>query len=54
MQEMLGNFRPSVQQSRLKGLIYYAWADDKYGIYSCGALNQGGRLALDPRAEDKG
>jgi hypothetical protein len=50
MQEMLGDFRPFVQQGRLKGLIYYAWADDKYGIYRCGALTHGGRLALDPRA----
>jgi hypothetical protein len=44
MREMLADFDQFAQQGRLKGLIYYAWADDKYGIYRCGALTDSGRL----------
>jgi hypothetical protein len=47
MREMLSDFRQFVRDGRLKGLIYYAWADDKYGIYRCGALTESGRLMLD-------
>jgi hypothetical protein len=46
MREMLGDLRQFVGDGRLKGLIYYAWADDKYGIYRCGSLTESGRLAL--------
>jgi hypothetical protein len=47
--EMLDDFRQFVQDGRLKGLLYYAWADAEYGIYRCGALTASGRLALDPK-----
>jgi hypothetical protein len=30
-QEMLGDFRQFAREGRLKGLLYYAWADDKMG-----------------------
>jgi hypothetical protein len=46
MREMLGYLRQFVGDGRLKGLIYFAWADDKYGIYRCGSLTESGRLAL--------
>src|SRR5262249_1128893 len=36
--ELMADFRQFVQQGRLTGLIYYAWSDDKYGIFRCGAL----------------
>jgi hypothetical protein len=44
--EMLADFGLFVQQGRLKGLMYYAWTDDKYGVYRCGALAESGRLIL--------
>jgi hypothetical protein len=44
MQEMLADFRQFVRVGRLKALIYYAWADDKYGIYRCDALTESGRV----------
>jgi hypothetical protein len=50
MREMLADFRQFLRQSRLRGLIYYAWDDDKYGIYRCGGVTESGRLALDTRA----
>ena len=31
MQEMLGDFRQFARQGRLKGLLYYAWADEDMG-----------------------
>src|SRR5215472_9210856 len=46
MRELLADFRQFAATGRLKGLIYYAWADDKYGIYRCGALTDGGRSTL--------
>lgn len=46
-QEMLGYFRQFAREGRLKGLLYYAWADDKYGVYRCNRLTEAGRLALD-------
>jgi hypothetical protein len=46
VQELLGDFRQIVHQGRLKGLVYYSWGDEKYGIYRCGALTGAGRLAL--------
>ena len=49
MQEMLGDFREFARDGRLKGLIYYAWADSRYGIYRCNGLEEGDRLALDPK-----
>jgi len=53
MQEILSDFRKFVEQGRLVGLIYYAWADDKFGIYRCGALTDSGGSALDPSFPDK-
>jgi hypothetical protein len=47
--EVLADFHQFVQRGRLKGLIYYAWADEKYGIYRCGGLTNSGQLALDSR-----
>jgi hypothetical protein len=47
MEEMLGDFRQFVRKGRLLGLIYYAWADGKYGVYRCGGLTEAGRVALD-------
>jgi hypothetical protein len=38
-----------VREGRLKGIIYYAWTDEKYGIYRCGTLTESGRLVLDSR-----
>jgi hypothetical protein len=35
MRELLGDFRQFSRESRLKGLIYYAWGDDRYGVYRC-------------------
>jgi hypothetical protein len=49
-EEIVANFRQFVQRGRVNGLIYYAWADEKYGIYRCGGLTNSGRLALDSRA----
>jgi hypothetical protein len=49
MQDMLIDFRPFVREGRLNGLLYYAWADDKYGIYRCGAVTASGRVALNPK-----
>lgn len=53
VREMMGNFRPYVQQGRLTGLIYYAWNTDPWQkktdaltVYRCGALTESGRLAL--------
>lgn len=50
MREMLGDFRQFVNQGRLQGLIYYAWADRQYGIYRCSTLTESGHLALDNSA----
>ena len=47
MREMLADFGQFVRQGQLKGMIYYAWSDDKYGIHRCGALTESGHLALD-------
>jgi hypothetical protein len=49
MQEILVDLRQFVRAGRLKGLVYYAWVDERYGIYRCGALTESGRLALDSR-----
>jgi hypothetical protein len=47
---MRDNFRPYVDDGRLKGLIYYAWIDtsENFGVYRCGALLETGRLAIAP------
>jgi hypothetical protein len=47
VQELLSDFRQYVRAGRLNGLLYYAWSDDKYGLYRCGALSESGRLVLD-------
>ena len=49
IREMFADFRQFVRQGRLQGLIYYAWADDRYGVYRCGFLIDSGKLALDSR-----
>ena len=41
---LTGELRQFVRQGRLKGLLYYAWTDDKYGIYRCDALTDSGQL----------
>jgi hypothetical protein len=48
MGDMLIDFRQYVREGRLEGLLYYAWTDDEYGIYRCGAVTDSGRVALDP------
>jgi hypothetical protein len=50
MQEMIEEFVQFVRQGRVNGLLSYAWADDRYGIYRCATLTQSGRSALDFRA----
>ena len=42
--EMLADFRQFEQQGRLTALLYYAWTDDKYGLYRCGGLRDTGRV----------
>ena len=49
MRELLADFRQFAAAGRLKGLIYYAWADDKYGIYRCDGLAEVGQLVLNSR-----
>ncbi len=49
VRELLGDFRQHVREGRLRGLLYYAWLDDKYGLYRCGALTESGRLIIDPK-----
>jgi hypothetical protein len=44
--EMIADFRQFEQQGRLTGLLYYAWADAKYGLYRCDALSEGGQFAI--------
>jgi len=44
---MLADVGQFARQGLLKGMIYYAWSDDKYGIHRCGALTESGHLALD-------
>lgn len=48
--EMIADFRQYVRQHRLAALLYFAWADEKYGLYRCGTLTESGRLALGNRA----
>ena len=50
MRELVNAFRPFVQAGQLDGMLYYAWADETYGIFRCGAITEGARLALDPKA----
>lgn len=47
IRELLEDFREFISAGRLRGLIYYAWVDNRYGIYRCNALTESGRLALD-------
>jgi hypothetical protein len=47
MRQLLADFRRFSRDGRLKGLIYYAWTDDRYGIYRCNGFTEGGRLSLD-------
>jgi hypothetical protein len=49
LRELTADFRQFARTGRLAGLMYYAWADNKYGVYRCGALAESGRLALDPK-----
>lgn len=48
IREMRADFQHFVWQGRLRGTLYYAWADDRYGVYRCGRLTAAGRLALAP------
>lgn len=50
IRELLADFRQFVRERRLMGLLYYAWADDEYGVYRCGRLPEAGQLALDLKA----
>ncbi len=50
MREMADDFREFELQRRLTGLLYYAWADARYGIYRCGGMTESGRSALDLKA----
>lgn len=55
VREMMGNFRPYVQDGRLIGLMSYAWNDlpapkfppSAYTLYRCGAPTESGRLTVD-------
>ncbi len=47
--ETIADFRQYVRQHRLAALLYFAWADEKYGLYRCGGLTPSGQLVLDPR-----
>lgn len=47
--EMIADFRQFEQQGRVTGLLYYAWTDDKYGLYRCGALSEDGQFAVGSR-----
>jgi hypothetical protein len=47
MAETLANFQEFAREGRLKGILYYAWADDRYGIYRCGAQTESARMLLD-------
>jgi hypothetical protein len=49
MREVLDDFRQFVRQGRLKGLFYYSWTDDRYGIYRCSTLTESGRLSLESK-----
>jgi hypothetical protein len=51
MRELLAGLGRFARERRLKGLLYYAWVDDKYGIY-CGGVTETGRLALDAKISD--
>jgi hypothetical protein len=44
--ELLTDFREFARQGRLKGLLYYAWSDNDYGIYRCNELTPSGRLVI--------
>jgi hypothetical protein len=49
--ELVADFRQFERQGRLVALLYYAWTDDKYGLYRCGVLSKAGQLALDFQPE---
>jgi hypothetical protein len=46
--EILADFHEFTQNGRVKALLYYAWLDNKYGIYRCRSLTNVGLLALSP------
>ena len=46
--ELAADFGQFERQGRLAALFYYAWTDDKYGLYRCGRLSAGGHLAIGP------
>lgn len=50
VREMRQSFSASIQQGRLKGVLYYAWLDkvEHFGVYRCGTLTETGRSALSP------
>jgi hypothetical protein len=49
--ELLGDLRQFVREGRLNGLLYYAWIDNKYGIY-CDGLTATGRLVVNAKVSD--
>jgi hypothetical protein len=48
IQETRNNFKPFIAQRKVTGLFYYAWLDQQYGLFRCGALSDAGKLALGP------
>jgi hypothetical protein len=47
MTELMTDFRQFESQGRLTALFYYAWTDEKYGLYRRGGLSKAGCIALD-------
>jgi hypothetical protein len=48
IRETRSNFEPYLAQKKVTGVFYYAWIDQQYGIFRCGALTDFGKLALGP------
>jgi hypothetical protein len=46
IQETRNNFEMYVAQKKVTVLFYYAWLDQQYGLFRCGALTDTGKLAL--------
>lgn len=55
IREMMRNFKPYVENGRLRGLIYFGWNTDPWAkspdplsLNQCGTLTASGRQAIDP------
>jgi hypothetical protein len=49
IQELTHDFRLISREGRLAGAFYYTWTGEAlFDVYRCGALTEGGRLALQP------